>query len=156
MKWFCFKKLAPQNPVILPGNVKVPFGTVDNVWGYFATPNEKIGNALLDLVRRGEYGMSEVTEAEFREYSDKKKHGSNPPWREEFGQNNAAQLIAHAQPPASAAVVAATEKSAGPTPEPATVSTPATPEPTAPVKPPFNPPTGKRKNARASRSTPIQ
>lgn len=152
-----YSKLAPQNPIILPNGQKVVFSTVDGTRGWFATQQEALHQVFADLMRQGEYGLSEVTAETFSaEYLEKKRVGISPPGREEFTPSNAARLIDHAQRSASAAAQAAVHEAprVSPTVEPATIAAPTTPTAQAPVRPNFEPEVGRRKSRRQSASTP--
>jgi hypothetical protein len=67
MAFKCYKKLVPQNPVRLSGNVSIKFKTADQVWGYYATQDPNIQAQLSVLVQQGQFGMTEISEADFRE-----------------------------------------------------------------------------------------
>lgn len=151
-----YSKLAPQNPIILPNNQKVTFSTVDGTRGWFATQQESLQQVFADLMRQGEYGLTEVTaEAFTAEYLEKKRAGISPPGREEFTASGAARLIDHAQRSASAAVQAAVhEPPRGPVAQPAAISAPEAVPAHAPLKPDFQPTVGQRRTRRASASTP--
>lgn len=148
-----FKKLVPQNPVRLSGNIAVKFKTVDDTVGFYASGDDNMSAEFERLIRAGEYGMSEISAEEFSaEYLEKKRGGSKPIGREEFGASGLSQLISQGQQLASQAEAAAVGSA-----EPVATTAMAAPAP-APVVPPkteFTPPVGTRKR-RSNKSTPIE
>lgn len=74
-----FKKFSPTTPVILPGNVRVDFTSLNSVIGYYATDQEDAIAFLKRCIEEQRYGLSEISETEFfTDYVEKKKQGAKP------------------------------------------------------------------------------
>lgn len=104
MSWRCFRKMVPNNPVRLPNGASLKFDTVDNVVGYAATRDTNLQAFLEQLVRSGQYGLTEIPEAEYHEFLEKKRAGLRPNLnREEFSAADIGKLALQAQQQADAA-----------------------------------------------------
>lgn len=147
-----FKKPSPGTKVVLPdGRTGIAFATIDGFSGYFATGNSTICEYFLDCMKKNRYGITEIAQAEYEEWA-KKKASSSPfrqPWREEMGASGVTGRAANAQgtvavkPPGETPSANRLANSA----DAQAVVAEARPAqaPTAPVKPVFKPPTGRRK-----------
>lgn len=136
MGFRCFKKLAPSNAVRLPGGTAIKFQTTDGVEGFYATQDPRIQGVLADYVRQGEYGLSEISEADFHVFLEKKSNGLNPPGREEFSPTSLSKSIHLSNQLQAGSEAAAVSGPVAPPPVAAVITTPP---PATPVQAPTNP-----------------
>lgn len=113
-----YRKEAPANKPVLSNGAAITFSTLDYVTGYFATIEPFVQQELETLVRRGEYGITEIDEAEYkRDYLDKKKSSNGGrPQREEIGAATFRSAPAQPEQPAPAVPAAVVEQAALQTP----------------------------------------
>ncbi len=148
-----FKKASPRTKVVLPGLGTIEFDSIDNFTGYFKTGNEAIIEHFLDCMRKNRYGISEVSAEEYEEWAKKKASSSplKPLLREEVGQSGVTGRVANAAETVVARaavgkeVPAVNRQASAAAPQAAVVEVAPPGTARAPVKPEFNPPTGKRK-----------
>ena len=73
-----YKKRSPGTKVALSNGEGIPFTTLDNVIGYFATTAETVQQEFERFMVEGRYDITEIDPAEFtRDYVEKKKGGSD-------------------------------------------------------------------------------
>ena len=133
-----YKKESPANKPTLGNGIQITFTTLDYVTGYFATTEPYIHQQFEIFMRRGEYGISEITAEEFtRDYLDKKKSpNQGRPQREEIGAGTFRSAPAQAAQSAPPAPAAAADQTAA-------IQTQLPPAPPSPVVQ-FKPPAFKR------------
>lgn len=148
-----FKKLTPSNDVILPGNIRIKFTTLDGLVGWLAHDNESVQQGLEQCIREQRYGLTEVSAQEYvAGYLEKKNQPSEivsgKLWREEFGKgaSSSRSPITQLGSQHVAAAVGLNSPDVGVKTAPVGESVPVTePEPSKEKKKePFNPPIGKR------------
>lgn len=143
-----FKKASPRTKVVLPGLGAIEFDSIDNFTGYFQTGNEAIIEHFLDCMRKNRYGISEVSAAEYEEWAKKKGSSSpsKPLWREELGQSGVTGRAANAADTVAVRAAGTEVPQVNRQATQAAVVEAAPPQAAqAPIKPEFNPPTGRRK-----------
>lgn len=156
MAWKAYRKLVPQNAVRLPGGRSLKFDTVDGTLGFYATQDPNLQRELEQLIRQQQFGLSEIPEADFHAFLEKKNQGVKPLGREEFSPTSLSKLIQQSAQLATDSAVAAVDTTKAPTPNviAPVISTPQSLPAQAPTTPEFTPNVGRRRAGRRKPSVP--
>lgn len=83
-----YRKLSPETKPVLANKATVAFKTNDHITGYFATDNEYVQAEFVRFATLQRYGITEISEEEYKADYVEKKNYSEPlrkNWREEIG-----------------------------------------------------------------------
>lgn len=82
-----FSKQDPQFPLRInteKGFMRIKFTEVGFRLGVYGTDDDKLIKAIKESITENPSGVTEITEAQFKELLEKKSPVSRPQWREEF------------------------------------------------------------------------